>query len=150
VRFAGYPEGHRLITARALDRALAAKLALAKERRLKASLITQFSFEAAPIERWIAELRESGIDCPVRIGVAGPASVMTLAKFAVRCGIGSSLRALGRGHTAFARILTEASPDALIEALAASETKHNAIDGLHLFTFGGVRRTANWRQAKLR
>jgi methylenetetrahydrofolate reductase (NADPH) len=149
VRFAGYPEGHPQISARSLDRALAAKLALAEERGLAVSLVTQFGFEAAPIEDWIAGLRARGIDCPVAVGVAGPASVVTLAKFAVRCGIGSSLRALARGHTAFARILTEAAPDALIDALVAGEAETGAIDGLHIFTFGGVRRTAEWRKQKL-
>jgi methylenetetrahydrofolate reductase (NADPH) len=146
VRFAGYPEGHPNITARVLDTALTAKLALARERGLGASLVTQFGFEAAPIERWMAGLRARGIDCPVEIGVAGPASVVTLAKFAVRCGIGSSLRALARGHTAFARILSEAAPDALIDALVSGEAEAGAIDGLHVFTFGGVRRTAAWVQ----
>ena len=150
VRFGGYPEGHPVISRAALDRALAAKLELAEERGLKASLVTQFGFEAEPIERWIAGLRERGIDCPVAVGVAGPASVVTLAKYAVRCGIGSSLRTLARGHTAFARILTEASPDALVDALVRVEVETGGIDGLHIFTFGGVRRTAEWRQAKLR
>jgi methylenetetrahydrofolate reductase (NADPH) len=150
VRFAGYPEGHPLISARALDAALDAKLALARERGLRPSLVTQFGFEAAPIERWIAGLRARGIDCPVRVGVAGPASVATLVRFAVRCGVGSSLRALARGHAAFARILTEAGPEALIQALAANEPATGPIDGLHIFTFGGVRRTAAWRQELLR
>jgi methylenetetrahydrofolate reductase (NADPH) len=150
VRFAGYPEGHPHITARALDAALAAKLTLARERGLSTSLVTQFGFEAAPIERWIAGLRARGVDCPVEIGVAGPASVVTLAKFAVRCGIGSSLRALARGHTAFARILSEAAPDAVIDALVSREADAGAIDGLHVFTFGGVRRTAAWVQERRR
>lgn len=149
VRFAGYPEGHPYISTKALDAALDAKLALAKERGLAASVVTQFGFEPAPIERWIAGLRSRGVNCPVRVGVAGPARVVTLAKFAVRCGIGSSLRALARGHTAFVRILTEAAPDALIDAVAASEATAGRIDGLHVFTFGGVARTAAWRQAKL-
>ena len=54
-----------------------------------------------------------------------------------------------RGHTAFARVLTEAGPAALIAALAAGETAETAIDGLHVFTFGGVVRTADWRRQKL-
>ena len=58
--------------------------------------------------------------------------------------IGGALRALARGHTAFARILAEAGPDALIKALAAGEDPARPIEGLHLFTFGGVRRTAEW------
>jgi methylenetetrahydrofolate reductase (NADPH) len=147
VAFAGYPEGHPSIDARSLDEALRAKLALARQRGLEASLITQFGFEAAPIERWIRSLRDDDILCPIRIGIAGPASVATLAKFAVRCGIGSSLRALGRGQTAFARILVEATPDALIDTLVAAEHRDSSIDGLHFFTFGGVRRTAAWIHA---
>ena len=74
VALAGYPEGHPRIDRRSLDAALRAKLALAQQRGLDASLITQFGFAAAPIVRWIASLREEGIVCPVRVGVAGPAS----------------------------------------------------------------------------
>ena len=146
IRFAGYPEGHPQISTAALDRALDAKLALARERGLRAALVTQFGFEPAPIEAWIAGLRGRGIDCPVAIGIAGPARAATLVKFGVRCGIGSSLRALARGHTAFARVLTDAGPDALIDALVAQSA---AIDALHIFTFGGVTRTAGWRRRKL-
>ena len=147
IAFAGYPEAHPLIGPHALDAALAAKIALADRLGLKASVVTQFAFEAEPIRRWIKGLRDRGIACPVRVGVAGPASVATLAKFAVRCGIGTSLRALARGHTAFARILAEANPDALIEALVAGEAAASRIDALHVFTFGGVRRTAEWVRA---
>ena len=147
IAFAGYPEGHPLIGAHALDAALQAKIALADRLGLAASVVTQFAFEAEPVLRWIEALKARGITCPVRVGVAGPASVATLAKFAVRCGIGASLRALARGHTAFARILSEANPDALIEALVTGEEHGSRIDSLHVFTFGGVRRTAEWAHA---
>ncbi|HXC92228.1 MAG TPA: methylenetetrahydrofolate reductase [Stellaceae bacterium] len=148
VAFAGYPEGHPSIDRRSLEARLRAKLALARRQGLDASIVTQFVFEAAPVDRWVRALRDDGIACPVRVGVAGPATVATLAKFAVRCGIGASLRALGRGQTAFARILAEATPDALVEALAAGADRGAPVDGLHLFTFGGVRRTAEWIRAR--
>ena len=144
VAFAGYPEGHPRIAARTLDEALRTKVALARRQGLDVSLVTQFGFDAAPILRWIVALRATGILCPVRVGIAGPATVATLAKFAIRCGIGDSLRAFARGHTAFARILAEAGPDALVDALSAGEGPGSRIDGLHVFTFGGVRRTADW------
>ena len=150
VAFAGYPEGHPRISARTLDEALRAKVELAGRQGLDVSLLTQFGFDAAPILRWIAALRARDIVCPVLVGIAGPASVATLAKFAVRCGIGASLRALARGHTAFARILAEAGPDALIGALVAEEDPRWPIDGLHVFTFGGIRRTAEWITGYLR
>jgi methylenetetrahydrofolate reductase (NADH) len=148
IAFAAYPEGHPNIDRRNLDASLRTKLALAQRRGLEVSLVTQFGFEAAPIARWSSSLCDDGIACPIRIGIAGPATVATLAKFAVRCGIGASLRALGRGQTAFARILAEATPDELIRSLVATEDGGNAIDGLHLFTFGGVRRTAEWVRAR--
>ena len=62
VAFAGYPEGHPTIDRRALDAALQAKVALARQRGLDVSLVTQFGFEAAPILRWIASLRAQDID----------------------------------------------------------------------------------------
>jgi methylenetetrahydrofolate reductase (NADPH) len=142
VAFAGYPEGHARIDAQVLEAALRAKLALARTRGLAASVVTQFAFEAEPILAWLAALRHDGIDCPVHIGLAGPASVAMLARYAVRCGIGASLRALARGHTDFAHVLTEANPVPLVEALAAGEDKAAPIDGVHVFTFGGVRRAA--------
>jgi hypothetical protein len=40
--------------------------------------------------------------------------------------------------------LVEAGPDALISELLANETTSAKIAGLHIFTFGGVRRTAAW------
>jgi methylenetetrahydrofolate reductase (NADPH) len=150
VFFAGYPEGHPHIAGSRLDAALRAKLALARARGLDAALVTQFGFDTRPIVEWIAALREAGICCPIRVGVAGPAAIATLAKFAVRCGVGASLRALGRGHAAFPRILAEAAPDALVAALAAAERRGAEIGGLHFFSFGGARRTAEWLAVRRR
>ena len=147
VAFAGYPEGHPRIAARTLEEALRSKVTLAQQQGLEVSLVTQFGFDATSILRWIASLLAQDIVCPVLVGIAGPASVATLAKFAVRCGIGASLRALARGHTAFARILSETGPDALIGALVTEEDPRWPIDGLHVFTFGGVRRAAEWIRA---
>ena len=137
VSFGGYPEGHPAIDTNTLDAALRAKVSLARQVGLNVSVVTQFGFEAQPIMQWVA----GHSDCPVHVGIAGPASVATLAKFAIRCGVGASLRALARGHTAFARVLVEAAPDELVHKLAASDVP---MAGLHVFTFGGVRRTAEW------
>ena len=50
--FAGYPEGHPNIGVRALADALRGKIALARDRGLDVSLVTQFGFDAGPIQRW--------------------------------------------------------------------------------------------------
>ena len=142
VSFGGYPEGHPAIDTATLDAALRAKVSLARQAGLAVSVVTQFGFEAEPIARWIEAKAE---DCPVHVGIAGPASVATLAKFAIRCGIGTSLRALARGHTAFARVLVEAAPDELVRQLVA---RGASIAGLHVYTFGGARRAAEWIRRK--
>jgi methylenetetrahydrofolate reductase (NADPH) len=144
IAVAGYPGGHPRIDHGRLDAVLRAKLAEAQRRGLSTQIMTQFGFEAAPIVSWAAALREEGITAPIGIGIAGPATVATLAKFAVRCGVGASLRALGRGGTAFARILAVATPDALVAALVGGDEGAAAFDGLHFFSFGGLRRTAEW------
>ena len=145
IDIAGYPEGHPRVSRVHLEEALAAKCRTMRERGLEPGVLTQFGFEVAPIVAWLKALRLAGMEVPVRIGLAGPASIATLAKFAVRCGIGNSLRALTGGHASFARLLIEADPAALVAALAgAAQDRALGIAGLHFFTFGGVRRTTDW------
>ncbi|HEV2552007.1 MAG TPA: hypothetical protein VGU20_32160 [Stellaceae bacterium] len=145
IDIAGYPEGHPRVSRANLAEALAMKYRAIRERGLEPGVLTQFGFDAAPIIAWVKALRLAGVDIPVRIGLAGPASIATLAKFAVRCGIGNSLRALTAGHASFARLLVEADPGVLVTVLAgAAQSRALGIVGLHFFTFGGVRRTTAW------
>jgi methylenetetrahydrofolate reductase (NADPH) len=147
VAVAGYPEGHPRISTRALDAALLAKVALARERQLDLEAVTQFGFEAQPMIEWVRHARELGISAPIRVGVAGPASISTLAKFAVRCGLGKSLRSLVSGQVSVTRLLTVSGPERVIHALAVAASGGMEGIGLHLFTFGGVRRTSGWIRA---
>jgi methylenetetrahydrofolate reductase (NADH) len=147
IDIAGYPEGHPRVSRANLAEALTTKCRAIRERGLEPSILTQFGFAAAPIIAWLKSLRLADVDVPVRLGLAGPASVATLAKFAVRCGIGNSLRSLTSGHASFARLLVEADPAALVTSLAgAARDRTLGIAGLHFFTFGGVRRTTAWLQ----
>lgn len=143
---AGYPEGHPRIAPEAVAAALDGKLARAREQGLALQIVTQFCFESAPILIWLRALRARGVAVPVRIGLAGPASVTTLMKYALRCGVGNSVRALTLRGPAIARILSESAPDAVVRELAAAQDHDPAlgIAGLHLFSFGGLPRTADW------
>src|SRR5207253_1784145 len=95
-------------------------------------IVTQFCFEAQPILDWVRARRADGIDVPIRIGLAGPASITTLMKYALRCGVGNSVRALSLRGTAIARILTENSPDRVVADLArAADASDVRLDGLH-------------------
>lgn len=146
---AGYPEGHPKIAPTSLDAALDGKLALTRDQGLELRIVTQFCFEAAPILAWLRGLRARGITAPVRVGLAGPASVTTLMKYALRCGVGNSVRALTLRGPAIARILSESKPDALVQELAGAQGQEPAlgIAGLHLFSFGGLQRTADWARS---
>ncbi|MBU6506935.1 MAG: methylenetetrahydrofolate reductase [Alphaproteobacteria bacterium] len=147
VGVAGYPEGHPKIATATLDAALAAKLRLLQGDGIAPYVVTQFCFDATPIISWLARMRAAGNRVPVRVGLAGPASIATLAKFAMRCGIGNSLLALVSGQTSIARLLVESGPEKVIHALAATDPADVDIAGLHLFTFGGVARTGKWLRA---
>ena len=145
--FAAYPEGHPRISGPVLDRALAARLALTRRAGISTQVITQFVFDAAPVLDWLLVLRESEGLVPVRIGLSGPASIATLARYAVRCGIGQSIAALVRRGPAIARMVTEAGPEAVVRQLASSDWPGRGVNGIHLFGFGGLARTARWLHA---
>jgi methylenetetrahydrofolate reductase (NADPH) len=143
IGIAGYPEGNPKISASALGSALVDKVARIRAGGMTPYIVTQFCFESQPVLDWIAGIRRAGIDAPVRVGLAGPASITTLMKFALRCGVGNSMRALSLRGAAIARMLTETGPDRVIEGIADADPGLR-IDGLHFFCFGGFKRTADW------
>jgi methylenetetrahydrofolate reductase (NADPH) len=144
VGVAGYPEGHPTISQRALQDALLAKRELARENGIELQVVTQFCFDAAPIVSWAARMRKFGP--ALRIGLAGPASITTLLKFAARCGVGNSARALKSKSGSIIRLITEAGPEAVVRDLARgiAQGPDPASLSVHLFTFGGLRRSAHW------
>ena len=66
-------------------------------------------------------------------------------KFALRCGIGNSMRAVRSQIGRFGRLLADTGPDEVMRGLqSAPETATAAIAGFHLFPFGGLRKSAEW------
>lgn len=145
VGIAGYPEGHPNIGEDRLWAALDEKQAELAARGLDYSVMTQFGFDAAPIVRWLDQLRQHGIDAPVRIGVAGPASVKALLRFAARCGVGTSAKVMAKYGLSITRLLHTAGPDPLLRDLTAAldPSQHGAVK-LHFYPFGGLAKTAEW------
>ncbi len=47
------------------------------------AIATQFAFEAQPIIEWADSLKHADIDLPIHIGIARPAKLKTLIKFAI-------------------------------------------------------------------
>jgi methylenetetrahydrofolate reductase (NADPH) len=143
---AGHPEEHPKVPEDAMDAALDGKIALCRKQGIQPEIVTQFSFEGEVIVRWLAHIRARHVDVPVRIGVAGPAGTATLLKFAVRCGVGNSLRALRRNASGIGKLLGDATPDDLLADVATglATSELGPIAGLHLYMFGGTRKTAEW------
>ena len=151
VSVAGHPEGHPYLDEAGMLAALAAWRDWGRDANIRIDIVTQFCFESAPIVGWLAALQASGIDLPVIVGLAGPATMATLTKFALRCGIGNSMRALRGRIGRYGRLLTDAGPDEVMEGLASAPASATAaIAGFHLFPFGGLRKTANWLRAYLK
>ncbi len=116
---------------------------LGRASGIRVDIVTQFCFEAAPILSWIGELQTRGIDLPVTVGLAGPATLATLTKFGLRCGVGNSMRALRGQIGRFGRLLTDNGPDDVVRGLlAAAQDVTAPISGFHLFPFGGLRKSA--------
>jgi methylenetetrahydrofolate reductase (NADPH) len=151
VAIGGFPEGNPHIPDKILNEALEAKIRLARDEGLQLSVITQFSFKAEPVIGWVRDIRARGIDIPIRVGLAGPANLLTLMRYAVRCGIGNSLHVLTE-NPSFAKILVDRGPEPIIRELVAAmadgKKKQLGIAGLHFYVFGGFRKTMDWIDAE--
>lgn len=147
VSLAGHPEGHPKVAMEEIRRAEAEKTAVARAQGLDAALVTQFFFEAQPFISWAANARAAGVGSRIVAGLCGPARIATLLKYAVRCGVGPSIRALGARPSSMMKLITDYGPEDVLGQLAASFTDSAPdFDGLHLFCFGGYLRTCEWLQ----
>jgi methylenetetrahydrofolate reductase (NADPH) len=149
IGLACYPEAHRRIDREKLDAALDDKLAAVAADGMAPWLVSQFCLDAAPIVAMAETLRARGIAAPLRIGVAGPTDRRTLWKYALACGIGASIHALGSHADVLRDLLVRDTPDALIADLARALAGCGelGIAGLHVFSFGGVAGAAEWANA---
>jgi methylenetetrahydrofolate reductase (NADPH) len=145
---AGHPEGHPQILDHELRRAEREKFAFAAAHGIEVAFLTQFFFDAAPFLAWVRIVRAQGIDARIVAGLAGPARLTTLFKFALRCSVGPSIRALGSRPDLFAKLVTERDPEPIVRAIVRADADASLGDiGLHLFSFGGLARTCRWLHA---
>ncbi len=150
---AGHPEGNRDIDRDGTERnamdALRWKQAFSERTDARMAIVTQFAFEAAPIIAWVKRLAQEGIDLPVHVGVAGPARLQTLIKFAIACGVGNSLGVLQRRARDLTKLVRPFEPAELISELAAYKVADAdlGIERVHFFPLGGLEACANWAAA---
>ena len=147
---AGHPEGNKDIDKDGGDaivlQALKWKQAFADRSDARMAIATQFCFEAEPVIAWANRLAAEGISLPIHIGVAGPAKLQTLIKFAIACGVGPSLRVLQKRAMDVTKLLLPYEPTEVIAALAAHKaaTPGFGIEQVHFFPLGGIKTNAQW------
>ena len=148
IGIAGHPDGHGRIPAETLDLSLSNKVEAAQQSGLSVEIVTQFCFEPGTIIRWITRLRDLGIENPVRVGMAGPAGVPTLLRYAARCGVKASAAGAARHAGLLKHLFGGSAPDAIVRALSEAGAGGRLGDiGAHFFSFGGVETTARWAAA---
>lgn len=151
---AGHPEGNRDIDPDGSDRnvmeAARWKQAFSERTDAKMALTTQFAFEADPIIAWVDAMQQAGIDLPVHIGIAGPAKLQTLIKFAIACGVGPSLKVLQKRAMDVTKLLLPYEPTDVVAKLAAHKAAKPDfnIEQVHFFPLGGIKTNANWACAQ--
>ncbi|OAN71567.1 5,10-methylenetetrahydrofolate reductase [Sulfitobacter sp. EhC04] len=147
---AGHPEGNRDIdtdgTRLRVDEALRWKNDFQTRTDAKMAIATQFAFEAQPIIEWADSLSQAGITLPIHIGIAGPAKLQTLIKFAIACGVGPSLKVLQKRAMDVTKLLLPYEPTDVVTELARHKAQNPDfnISHVHFFPLGGIKTNANW------
>lgn len=147
---AGHPEGNRDIdpdgSTKMVDEALDWKQKFYDRTDADMALATQFAFEAKPIIAWVDALQAAGITIPVHIGIAGPAKLQTLIKFAIACGVGPSLKVLQKRAMDVTKLLLPYQPNDVITELAEHKAANPGfnIASVHFFPLGGIKTNAKW------
>ena len=147
---AGHPEGNRDIdpdgSLTNVGAALRWKNEFQSRTDAKMAIATQFAFDANPIIEWAENLAAEGITLPVHIGIAGPAKLQTLIKFAIACGVGPSLKVLQKRAMDVSKLLLPYEPTDVLAALATHKAANPDfnIENVHFFPLGGIKSNANW------
>ena len=147
---AGHPEGNRDIDPDGSDRvvmeALRWKQRFSETTDAQMALATQFCFEAAPVIAWADRLAAEGIRLPIHIGIAGPAKLQTLLKFAIACGVGPSLRVLQKRAKDVTKLVLPFEPTEVVADLARHKAANPGflVERVHIFPLGGIKTSAEW------
>ena len=151
---AGHPEGNKDIDPKGgtanVDAALKWKAAFKARTDAEMAIVTQFAFDAAPIIDWANAVQAQGIGLPIHIGIAGPAKLQTLIKFAIACGVGPSLKVLQKRAMDVTKLVLPYEPDDVVSTLAAHKAANPdfAITNVHFFPLGGIKTCAEWAKSR--
>lgn len=143
---AGHPEGSPEFSEEVALQALRLKKSFAERSDAQLRIVTQFGFDAKKFINWADGLKEHGIDLPVHLGVAGPAKITTLIKYAAMCGVGNSISFLKKNALSLTTLATSHSPETMVGPIEAHvlNSKSTPIRQIHVFAFGGLKKASEW------
>ena len=150
LHIAGHPEGSMDIdpdgSTKNVDQALSWKNEFSKRTDAKMAITTQFSFDADSVISWANNLKKSGIDIPVHIGIAGPAKLQTLLKYSIECGVGASIKIIQKRAMDLTKLLLPYKPTTIITDLANYKANNPSfnIEKVHFFPLGGVKQVSDF------
>ena len=150
LHIAGHPEGSKDIDPdggfKNVSKALSWKQEYSNRTDASMAIATQFCFDAEVVKEWAENIRKSGIDIPIHIGIAGPAKLQTLLKFSLECGVGASMKVLTKRAKDITKLLLPYEPTQIINALAIFKNNYPDfnIEQVHFFPLGGIKRTVDW------
>ncbi|MEN0040807.1 MAG: methylenetetrahydrofolate reductase [Pseudomonadota bacterium] len=141
----GHPEGNVAYGKVDVGQVLKDKAAFAAESDADFRIVTQFGFDGAKFVQWADSIASAGIDLPIHLGVAGPAKITTLIKYAAMCGVGNSLNFFKKRTSAIATLATKHSPEDVVSPIEKSwRDGVGNIEQMHVFPFGGLQNSADW------
>ena len=150
LHIAGHPEGSMDIdpdgSTKNVDQALSWNNEFSKRTDAKMAITTQFSFDADSVISWANNLKKSGIDIPIHIGIAGPAKLQTLLKYSIECGVGASIKIIQKRAMDLTKLLLPYKPTTIITDLANYKANNPSfnIEKVHFFPLGGVKQVSDF------
>ncbi len=147
---AGHPEGSPDFNEEVAIEALQLKQAFNDRSDIELRIVTQFGFDAEKFTSWAQGLSAFDVSLPVHLGVAGPAKLTTLVKFAAMCGVGNSISFLKKRMGAVLTMASGFDPDEIVNPIEAFALQSEAspVAQIHVFPFGGVKKSAEWLKAR--
>jgi methylenetetrahydrofolate reductase (NADPH) len=127
IGIAGHPEGSPDISDSDLEKAMIDKKPYADY------IVTQWLMETSPIIDFISKQ-----SLPVHVGIAGPAKITSLLKFASIVGAKNSLNFLKSNASKAVDLFKPRKPDDMIEQIKSTS------QNFHIYTFGGLNETNKW------
>ena len=143
INIAGHPEGNPYD--KNSDVNLLKKCEWIIKNEFKCSIVTQWTFDVRKTNDWIKNIRAdikliSDNYFDLHLGIAGPAKIITLIKYAKICGVSASYM-IAKNKNIGLKNLIKHNPNEIIDGL-------KNYDNLHFFPFGGIKELINWKMEK--